>query len=609
MELVEGPTLADRIAQGPVPLDEALAIARQIAEALEAAHEQGIVHRDLKPANIKVRPDGTVKVLDFGLAKLAEPGAGRAVGVAELTMSPTITSPAMTQAGVILGTAAYMSPEQARGRAVDQRADIWAFGVVLYEMLAGQRPFKGDDLAETLASVVKDQSDLSKVPVQVRRLIGRCLEKDPQRRLRAIGDAWDLLDDGNTARTGAAAVDAGRRRLAPWAVAAVACVVALGAGWSAWARPGEGAVTPPAATRLELTLPPGVELFGSTSRTVASSPDGRSLAFVGTAVGERQLFLRRLDRFEVTPVRGTEGATTSFFSPDGRALGFATSAGELRTVSLTDGLVTTAARGASILYGAAWTGDDHIVYVHEGALWAVPRGSGEPKALTTLSGDEVTHVYPTVLAGDRTLLFAVQSKGGQWHIESLTRATGQRQPVLSNATMPLIGPGNRLFFYRDGQLLVSAFDIGTMTTSGSPEQVLENLPSRSEGVAAADVSPAGMIVVCTRRGGAAPRLGVARGRRDAGDRRGAQLSQPPSVAGRRSDRGAGRWGLGPRPATASVRAASDTERGEQRLSDLASRWAPSDSSQRRRPAHREHRRRRAWPTPCPAPPSSTTRAP
>ena len=227
---------------------------------------------------------------------------------------------------------------------------------------------------------------------------------------------------------------------------------------------------------------------------MASSPDGRSLAFVGTAVGERQLFLRRLDRFEVTPVRGTEGATTSFFSPDGRALGFATSAGELRTVSLTDGLVTTAARGASILYGAAWTGDNRIVYVHEGALWEVPRGSGEPKALTTLSGDEVTHASRTVPAGDRTLFFAVQSKGGQWRIESLTRATGQRQPVLSNATMPLIGPGNRLFFYRDGQLLVSAFDIGTMTTSGSPEQVLENLPSRSEGVAAADVSPAGMIV-------------------------------------------------------------------------------------------------------------------
>ena len=158
-----------------------------------------------------------------------------------------------------------------------------------------------------------------------------------------------------------------------------------------------------------------------------------------------------------------------------------TSAGELRTVSLTDGLVTTAARGASILYGAAWTGDDYIVYVHDGALWQVPRGGGEPKALTTLYGDEVTHAYPTPLAGEQALLFAVQSKGGQWRIDSLTRATGQRQPVLSDATMPFIGPGNRLFFYRDGQLIVSRFDPGTMKTTGSPEQVLENLPSRSDG--------------------------------------------------------------------------------------------------------------------------------
>jgi Tol biopolymer transport system component len=494
MELVEGPTLADRIAEGPLPLEEALPIARQIVEALEAAHEQGIIHRDLKPANIKVRPDGTVKVLDFGLAKLAEPGAGGPDSAGAVTMSPTIMSPAMTQLGVILGTAAYMSPEQARGRAVDKRADIWAFGVVLYEMLTGHRPFKGDDLTETLASVVKDQSDLSKVPVQVRRLLGRCLEKDPQRRLRAIGDVWDLLDDGVSARPagGAAAAPIWRRRL-PWGVALAASLLAAGAGWLAWARSG-AASTPHEMTRLELTLPPGVELFGSTSRTVASSPDGRSLAFVGTSLGERQLFLRRLDQFEVTPVHGTEGATTSFFSPDGKALAFATSAGELRTASLVDGLVTTAVRGASILYGAAWTGDDQLVYVHDGALWQVSRTGGEPTALTTLSGDEVTHAYPTPLPGDRALLFAVQSKGGQWRIDSLTRGARQRQPVLTNATMPLIGPGNRLFFYRDGQLLVSAFDTGTMKTSGSPEQVLESLPNRSEGVPAADVSAAGMIV-------------------------------------------------------------------------------------------------------------------
>jgi len=515
IELVEGPTLADRIAQGPIPLDEALPIARQIAEALEAAHDQGIVHRDLKPANIKLRSDGGVKVLDFGLAKLTDLSAASgsdAAGTVALTMSPTVLSPDMTRAGTILGTAAYMSPEQARGKPVDERTDIWAFGCVLFEMLAGSRPFgTSDSLADAIASVLSREPEWATLPhpmpEPVTRLLRRCLQKDAARRLRHAGDARLEIDEA-VGDPASGAVPAGRdvraRALLPWGVAVAAGLVAIGALGFAWSSPSSDAAPPPEVTRLELTLPPGVELFGSTSRTVASSPDGRSLAFVGTAVGERQLFIRRLDRFDVTPVRGTEGATTSFFSPDGRALGFATSAGELRTVSLTDGLVTTAARGASILYGAAWTGDDHIVYVHDGALWQVPRGGGEPTSLTTLSGDEVTHAYPTPLAGDRALLLAVQSKGGQWRIDSLTRATGQRQPVLSNASMPLIGPGSRLFFYRDGQLLVSAFDTGSMKTSGSPEQVLESLPSRSEGVPPADVSAAGMIVYAP--GAAARRL-------------------------------------------------------------------------------------------------------
>jgi hypothetical protein len=501
IELVEGPTLADRIAQGPLPVDEALAIARQIADALEAAHAQGIVHRDLKPANVKLRTDGTVKVLDFGLAKLAD--AGEATGSTSPGMSllPTIASPVVTQAGVILGTVAYMSPEQARGKLVDERTDLWSFGCVLYEMLTGRRPFQGgDSTSDEIASILTREPAWADVPPgtpeSVRRLLRRCLQKDNTRRLRNAGDARLEIDEATTepASGAAAARDVRGRSLLPWGVAVAAGLIAIGAVWFGSSRTGGGVVASSEVTRLELTLPPGVELFGSTSRTVASSPDGRSLAFVGTAVGERQLFLRRLDRFEVMPLRGTEGATTSFFSPDGRFLGFATSAGELRTVSLTDGLVTTAARGASILYGAAWTGDDYIVYVHDGALWQVPRGGGEPKALTTLQGDEVTHAYPTPLAGDQALLLAVQSKGGQWRIDSLARATGQRQPVLSNASMPLVGPDNRLFFYRDGQLIVSRFDPGTMKTSGSPEQVLENLPSRSDGLPPADVSAAGMIV-------------------------------------------------------------------------------------------------------------------
>jgi len=229
MELVEGPTLADRIIEGPIPLDRALAIARQIAEALEAAHEQGIVHRDLKPANVKVRPDGTVKVLDFGLAKQMEPASAPASAGQAQSMSPTITTPAMTQAGLILGTAAYMSPEQARGRPVDRRADIWAFGCVLYEMLTGARAFTGEDVSETIARVIEREPDWGMLeraaPPVVVRLVRRCLHKDPRERLRDIGDARFEMQEASTpppASALSAAAPAHTRRLLPLAVAAAA---------------------------------------------------------------------------------------------------------------------------------------------------------------------------------------------------------------------------------------------------------------------------------------------------------------------------------------------------------------------------------------------------
>ena len=281
LELVEGPTLADRIAHGPIPLEEALPIARQIADALEAAHEQGIIHRDLKPANIKLRPDGTVKVLDFGLAKALEPtsasGGRRAA-------SPTITTPAMTRMGVILGTAAYMSPEQARGRAADKRSDIWAFGCVLYEMLTGERLFRGETITDVLAAVVNSEPDWSRVPLRTRRLLRSCLEKEPRRRLQAISDAWLVLDEtapesqvralelpgGVVARSrlcsccGGGALDAvattGRRR----ARAAISCE---SAPWN--------------------TLP---AVAGGSS----ISPDGRAVVFVATSDGPT-LWIRRLD--------------------------------------------------------------------------------------------------------------------------------------------------------------------------------------------------------------------------------------------------------------------------------------------------------------------------
>ena len=284
MELVEGPTLADRIAHGAVPIDEALPIARQIAEALEAAHEQGIVHRDLKPANIKVRPDGVVKVLDFGLAKLVEAKGGQGQAVAALSGSPTVTAPVVTQAGVILGTAAYMAPEQIRGAAVDRRVDIWAFGAACYEMLSGRRAFKGDNVPDTLAAVLGHEVDWSALPAStpapVRRLIARCLERDVKRRLRDIGEARVALDEWTSGNIRVDAVEEGAltpvlrpwwRRTLPAAIAAI--VTGTLAGTTVWYLSG-GSSQPPAVTRLTFDLPNGQTFTGTTRHVVAISPDG-----------------------------------------------------------------------------------------------------------------------------------------------------------------------------------------------------------------------------------------------------------------------------------------------------------------------------------------------
>ena len=334
MELVEGPTLADRLATGALPLDEALAIARQIAEALLAAHEAGIVHRDLKPANIKVRDDGTVKVLDFGLAKALDQGSGigdRGSGGA--ANSPTITTPAMTQAGMILGTAAYMAPEQARGRAVDRRADIWAFGVVLFEMLTGRRAFEGDDISITLAAVLKDEVAWKALPADLptplRRLLRRCLEKDPRRRLSSIGDARLEMDDVNTTPVEEAPASASAsapatviaapapRSSTPWIVAALATVVAVAAVvlWAPW----RSEIDPPKASfevRTETGGGVGPLLM------LALSPDGRQLVARVTEQGVSKLWLRPIERVNGTTLPGTDGGTYPFWSADGRHVGF-----------------------------------------------------------------------------------------------------------------------------------------------------------------------------------------------------------------------------------------------------------------------------------------------
>ncbi len=299
MELVEGPTLAERLAAGPMSLDEALPIARQITDALEAAHAQGIVHRDLKPANIKIDPSGVVKVLDFGLAKGTGPGSSP-----NLTTSPTITSPAMTHAGMILGTAAYMAPEQARGKAVDHRADIWAFGVVLFEMITGTRAFDGEEISDVLASVLKSDPKWTALPAAtpaaLRRLIRRCLEKDPKRRLQAIGEARIQIDDliggvpQEVAATALAPAPSTAARLVPWALAVASAGLAIATLllWAPWRQP-------PSASPIRMSLDLGAgTALATVSQGAAAvvAPDGTMLAFVGqtSATSPRLLFVRRL---------------------------------------------------------------------------------------------------------------------------------------------------------------------------------------------------------------------------------------------------------------------------------------------------------------------------
>ena len=315
MELVEGDDLSQRITRGAIPIDEALPIARQITEALEAAHEQGIIHRDLKPANIKVKSDGTVKVLDFGLAKAMDPAGARSP---EPANSPTITSPAMTAMGVILGTAAYMSPEQARGRSVDKRADIWAFGVVLYEMLTGRHAFEGEDVSLILAAVIQSEPRWDGVPANVRRLLQSCLEKDPKKRLRDIGDVWKLLDGQPVVPTRT------RTSILGWAAAGLLALLAAVAFWAPWRDTPAPAVQP--VLRLEADLGNDVSLVPlaiPTRSSVVISPDATRLVYVGTiSGGPAKLLTRRLDQPNATELAGTEGARNPFFSRDGKWVAF-----------------------------------------------------------------------------------------------------------------------------------------------------------------------------------------------------------------------------------------------------------------------------------------------
>ena len=401
LELVEGPTLADRIKRGPIPLDEALPIAKQIAEALEAAHEAGVIHRDLKPANIKVKDDGTVKVLDFGLAKALDPSP-----VGDPSQSPTLTA-AATQMGVIMGTAAYMSPEQARGKPVDKRADIWAFGCVLYEMLTGRMAFHGEDVSLTLASVMKSDVNVKAlspdVPATVRTVLSRCLEKDTSQRIRDIGDVRLALAGAFETPAGVPAerpvVKRRAREWLPW-VAGIAIGSLVAAVVLSTARESETSLP----TRFTIQTPAGFEAF----QPPVVSTDGRTVAFQATPLGagpaETKVYLRSADQLEAIPLPDTRALRPLDFSPDGEWL-LVTDQGVLKRVALDGSGMTTITEHQSI--GADWGPDDTVVHGSDEGLFLVPAAAGEPRQLTTVAGDEAGHYSPTFLPNNRAVLFHI----------------------------------------------------------------------------------------------------------------------------------------------------------------------------------------------------------
>jgi len=506
MELVEGPTLADRIRQGAIPLEEALPIAKQIAEALEYAHERGIVHRDLKPANVKLTHDGKVKVLDFGLAKALQGDAGPR----NISNSPTLTLEA-TKAGIILGTAAYMAPEQAKGKAVDRRADIWSFGVVLFEMLSGRQLYVGETATDIMAAVVRADPDWSllpkNLPRRVRELLERCLVKDDKRRLRDIGDARLALDDAMLEDAKPAAPEAAATpppktlwRALPWAIAAVALAIAT------WAFTHRGSSTASgAALHLDIGYPLNVEPISGLQGGFAISPDGQSVAMIGVREGVRRLYIRRLDRPEATEIADSAGVNAAYFSPDSKSVAFVPGGGIVTRLSLTDQQRSVLAQGADLASCVAWVGDE-IVFSRAGALWTVPAQGGTPRQLTVLDAarGEVLHTDPTVLPGQKTVLFtSLTTDTSTERIEAVTidgqkndgqKSDGQKNDiqktpvpkrwlVIEHAVTPVWSPTGHLLFGRDGAVWAVPFDESQATTTGT----------------AVPVIPAG--VVCTVRSG------------------------------------------------------------------------------------------------------------
>lgn len=528
LELVEGPTLAEKLNAGPLPpVEEALAIAQQIAEALDAAHQQGIVHRDLKPGNIKVRDDGTVKVLDFGLAKVAAlPENVHERGDRDPSLSPTMppdqSRGALTAAGTVLGTAAYMSPEQAKGHRVTRTTDIWAFGCVLYEMLAGKAAFTGDSTADTLALIVRGEPDFgllpSTTPREVRTLLRHCLHKEQRRRWQDAGSLRIAIEDARAAPADVATPAVIARPVNwRWALAAAFAIVAAAAlsALGTWSLARQE--RPRAVARLLVGVSPASQIARTLElpnarpfrSAIALSPDGQSLAFIGALpdgskeasrtsaartsaadAGARQLYVRRMDRLNATPIEETERAESPFFSPDGQWVGFWQAGpsavgrltfGELKKVPIAGGPVLTLCRTA-LPAGISWGPKGRIIFANHGGggLWQVADAGGTPEALTTPdpANGELSHRLPHVLPDGSAVLFTIQRSPGGWddtQVVVRSLVTGEQKLLVEGAADARYVTSGRIVYARMGTLLAQPFDVTRLEVTGKPVGVVDDV--------------------------------------------------------------------------------------------------------------------------------------
>jgi serine/threonine protein kinase/Tol biopolymer transport system component len=508
MELVEGEDVSQRIARGAIPIDEALPIATQIADALEAAHEQGIVHRDLKPANIKIRADGTVKVLDFGLAKATVPAVESS---SSLSMSPTLTTPAMTQAGMILGTAAYMSPEQARGRTVDKRADIWAFGVVLFEMLTGTPAFSDEDVSLTLSKILQREPDFDSlpptIPARVDRALRVCLRKDPRKRIGDIRDVRLVLEgafETTAPQTTASATSARPRGRLVWIAALVAAVGLI----SALAVPAVRYLrqAPSPETRTEIVTPATAQPMD-----FALSPDGRQIVFSALVGRASQLWLRPLAATTAQPLAGTEAARLPFWSPDGRSIGFM-AGNALKRLDLSGGVPEVLAPVTSG-GGATWNADGVVIFapITRGTLMRVSASGGAVTAVTTFSPGQVAHLAPRFLPDGRRFLFtalgAPDATGiylGMLDGTAPIRLTpsssaGMYLPEVRGAGRPFSG-SRWLLWVRAGSLVAQRLEVEKAVLTGEPVKMADSV-NFGLGWAGVSVTDTGVVAYRTGTGG------------------------------------------------------------------------------------------------------------